>query len=104
MCERGRGSVPTGLVKKQEGKFSKWLAAQNIENFSAKYFDTNYMRRLHVLPGMTGLLQINDRNTNDFKVWFKHDIEYIENWNFYLDLKILLKTIPSLFNKSVQGK
>jgi len=69
-----------------------------------KYFDTNYMRRLNVLPGMTGLLQINDRNTNDFKVWFKHDIEYIENWNFYLDLKILLKTIPSLFNKNVQGK
>ena len=69
-----------------------------------KYFDTNYMRRLNVLPGMTGLLQINDRNTDDFKVWFKHDIEYIENWNFYLDLKILLKTIPSLFNKSVQGK
>ena len=54
--------------------------------------------------GMTGLLQINDRNTSDFKIWYQHDIDYIENWNLYLDLKILLKTLPSLFNKKVQGR
>ena len=39
-----------------------------------EYFDKNYMRRLNVLPGMTGLLQINDRNTNDFEIWYKYDI------------------------------
>ena len=43
-------------------------------------FDTNYMRRLNVLPGITGLLQINERNTSDFSIWYKYDIEYIENW------------------------
>ena len=67
-------------------------------------FDTNYMRRLNVMPGMTGLLQINERNADDFDTWFKYDVEYIENWTLYLDLKILLKTLPSLFNKKVQGK
>ena len=35
------------------------------------------MRILNVLPGMTGLLQINDRNTDDFDTWFKYDLEYI---------------------------
>ena len=69
-----------------------------------QHFKKGYMRRLNVLPGMTGLLQINDRNTDDFQVWFKNDMEYIENWNLYLDLKILIQTLPSLFNKKVQGK
>ena len=39
-----------------------------------KFFDSNYMRRLNVMPGMTGLLQINDRNANDFETWFKYEI------------------------------
>ena len=66
-------------------------------------FDENYMRRLNVLPGMTGLLQINDRNTDDFETWFKYDLEYIENWNLYLDLIIILKTIPSMFKRANSG-
>ena len=68
-----------------------------------KYFDTRYMRRLNVLPGITGLLQINDRNTKDFATWYKYDIEYIENWSLYLDLKIILKTPFSMFSKKIQG-
>ena len=62
------------------------------------------MRRLNVMPGMTGLLQINDRNTDDFDVWFKYDLEYIEKWSLYLDLIILIKTVPSLFQQKVQGR
>lgn len=68
-----------------------------------KLFDKNYMRRLNVLPGMTGLLQINDRNTDNFDTWFKYDLEYIENWNLYLDLIIILKTIPSMFKRANSG-
>jgi len=67
-------------------------------------FDKNYMRRLNVLPGMTGLLQINERNTDDFKIWYKYDIEYIENWTLYLDFKILLKTFKAVIEKSNAGK
>ena len=69
-----------------------------------EYFDKNYIRRLNVLPGMTGLLQINDRNTDDFDTWFKYDLQYIENWSLYLDLQIILKTIPSMFKRSTLGK
>ena len=68
-----------------------------------EYFDRNYMRRLNVLPGMTGLLQINDRNTDDFEIWYKYDIEYIENWSLYLDLKIILKTFSIVFKKKNTG-
>ena len=70
----------------------------------SEYFDKNYMRRLNVMPGMTGLLQINERNTDDFEIWYKYDIEYIENWNLYLDVKILFKTFGALKRKSTSGK
>ena len=66
-------------------------------------FDTNYMRRLNVLPGITGLLQINDRNTSEFETWYKYDMEYIENWSLYLDLKIILLTPFSMFSKKIKG-
>ena len=70
----------------------------------SEYFNKNYMRRLNVLPGMTGLLQINERNTDDFEVWYKYDIEYIENWNLYLDIKILFKTFSALKRNDISGK
>ena len=66
-------------------------------------FDTNYMRRLNVLPGITGLLQINERNTSEFEIWYKYDMEYIENWSLYLDLKIIILTPFSIFSKKIKG-
>ncbi len=66
-------------------------------------FETRYMRRLNVLPGITGLLQINERNTSEFETWYKYDIEYIDNWSIYMDLKIILKTPFSIFSKKIRG-
>ena len=66
-------------------------------------FETRYMRRLNVLPGITGLLQINERNTSKFETWYKYDIEYIDNWSIYMDLKIILKTPFSIFSKKIRG-
>ena len=66
-------------------------------------FNTNYMRRLNVLPGITGLLQINERNTSEFETWYKYDMEYIENWSLYLDLKIILLTPFAIFSKKIKG-
>ena len=68
------------------------------------YFDQHYLRRLNVLPGITGLLQINERNTDDFETWFKYDLQYIENWNLLLDLKIIIKTPFSIFKSKISGK
>ncbi len=52
-------------------------------------------RRLSVSPGLTCLWQISGRNEiKNFQDWVKLDLLYIDNWSLWLDLKILLKTIP----------
>ena len=48
--------------------------------------------RLSVIPGITGLLQIKARETEDFNMWFKYDKLYIDSWSIWLDLKIILQT------------
>ena len=70
----------------------------------SKYFNDKYLRRLNVLPGITGLLQINNRNTDDFDIWYKYDLEYLENWSIGLDLEIMIKTPFSLFKRETLGK
>jgi len=54
-------------------------------------------RKLSIKPGITCLWQVSGRNDiNDFDEWVKLDLEYIDNWSLWLDLKILLKTIPAV--------
>ncbi len=72
-------------------------------NEDTQLFNQSYMRRLNVMPGITGLLQINDRNTSDFERWYKYDMEYIENWSLFLDIKIILKTPYSLLTNKSKG-
>lgn len=57
------------------------------------YFDW-YLPRLSVLPGITGLAQINGRSSIPFPEIVRWDLRYIEQRSFRLDLKILLKTLP----------
>ena len=53
----------------------------------------NYQKRRHeVKPGITGLAQIKGRNSTDWNTRFKYDIYYVDNINFFLDLKILVLT------------
>ncbi len=60
-----------------------------------RFDDLAHRRRLSVKPGLTCLWQIRGRNeVRDFQEWVKLDLEYIDNWSFWLDIKILLKTIP----------
>lgn len=66
-------------------------------------FNENYMRRLNVLPGITGLLQINERNSSEFETWYKYDMEYIDNWSLYKDLEIIIKTPLSIFRSKIKG-
>jgi exopolysaccharide biosynthesis polyprenyl glycosylphosphotransferase len=60
-----------------------------------RFDDFAHRRRLSVKPGLTCLWQISGRNNvNDFKDWVRLDLEYIDNWSLWLDLKILCRTIP----------
>ncbi len=56
-----------------------------------------HRRRLSVKPGLTCLWQISGRNQiSNFKDWVRLDLEYIDNWSLWLDLKILIRTIPAV--------
>jgi exopolysaccharide biosynthesis polyprenyl glycosylphosphotransferase len=55
-----------------------------------------FRKRLSVKPGITCIWQISGRNNVSFERWMEMDHEYIENWTVWLDLQILLKTIPAV--------
>jgi exopolysaccharide biosynthesis polyprenyl glycosylphosphotransferase len=64
-------------------------------------FDHGVQRkRFSVQPGLTCIWQISGRSNLPFEKWLELDLEYIENWNFWLDLKILLKTLPAVVKSS----
>jgi len=51
-------------------------------------------RRFSIRPGITCLWQINGRNSIPFDKWMELDLQYIDQWSLWLDLKILAKTVP----------
>jgi exopolysaccharide biosynthesis polyprenyl glycosylphosphotransferase len=59
-------------------------------------YTIEHLRRLDVKPGMTGLWQVIARSDPSFETNMKLDMQYIENWSLRMDLRILLKTIPSV--------
>lgn len=60
-----------------------------------RFDDPAHRRRLSVRPGLTCLWQISGRNNlRDFQEWVRLDLEYIDNWSLWLDLKILARTLP----------
>ena len=65
----------------------------------AKYFTKHQMRRLEVLPGITGLAQCSGRNNLGIIERIDIDVEYVENMSLFLDIYIVLKTIKSVLKK-----
>jgi lipopolysaccharide/colanic/teichoic acid biosynthesis glycosyltransferase len=53
-------------------------------------------RRLNTTPGITGLWQVSGRSEVAFPEMVELDVQYIQSQSFWLDLKILLKTIPAV--------
>jgi lipopolysaccharide/colanic/teichoic acid biosynthesis glycosyltransferase len=65
---------------------SEWVAFEDWQR-----------RKLSVKPGITCLWQVKGRSDiTDFDEWVKLDLEYIDTWSLWLDLKILLLTIPAV--------
>lgn len=71
------------------------LPVRDVEKFQTRHFI-----RQEVLPGITGLWQVSGRSDIDnFEDGVKLDILYIENWSFWLDITILLKTVQVVLQK-----
>jgi exopolysaccharide biosynthesis polyprenyl glycosylphosphotransferase len=66
--------------------------------YEVKDFEKSaYRRRLSVKPGITCTWQAGGRNEiTNFEEWVEMDLAYIDNWSLWLDLKIVLKTIPAV--------
>lgn len=56
-------------------------------------YDLAHLRRLDVLPGVTGLWQVEARHDPSFDSYISLDTAYVENWTVWLDIKILLRTV-----------
>jgi len=59
-----------------------------------------HRRRFSVRPGITCLWQVNGRSSVPFEKWMELDMEYIDKWSLWLDLEILVKTIPAVLKGS----
>ena len=64
-----------------------------IVNKEKKKYGKNFKQILSVKPGITGLWQVSGRNNLTYKTRVKLDLNYIENYNFLMDIRILIRTI-----------
>jgi exopolysaccharide biosynthesis polyprenyl glycosylphosphotransferase len=60
-------------------------------------YKLSHLRRLDVTPGITGLWQVQARQDPSFDSYISLDVTYIENWSFWLDFQIILRTIGVVF-------
>jgi lipopolysaccharide/colanic/teichoic acid biosynthesis glycosyltransferase len=67
-----------------------------------KQYEKYQLRRLSMKPGITCIWQVSGRNSISFKEWMQMDLDYIDNWSVWLDMKIILKTITVVFKANGQ--
>jgi exopolysaccharide biosynthesis polyprenyl glycosylphosphotransferase len=64
--------------------------------YEVEEYDIRHRKRLDMKPGITGLWQVSGRNRLTFEEMVQIDLYYIENWSLWLDLKIILLTLPAV--------
>ena len=59
-----------------------------------------HRRRLSMKPGITCIWQVSGRNNIKFEDWMKLDLQYIDRWSLWLDLRIMVQTIQVIFKQT----
>jgi exopolysaccharide biosynthesis polyprenyl glycosylphosphotransferase len=72
------------------------LPVRDYEGFSEDW----QRRRFSIRPGITCLWQVNGRSSISFEQWMRLDLQYIDEWSLWLDLKILARTVPAVLKGS----
>ena len=72
------------------------LPVRDYEGFNEDW----QRRRFSVRPGITCLWQVNGRSAISFEKWMQLDLQYIDEWSLWLDLKILARTVPAVLKGS----
>ncbi len=75
------------------------LPVRDVDGFGKDW----QRRRFSVRPGITCLWQVNGRSDIPFENWMELDIQYIDQWSLWLDVKILAQTIPAVLRGSGAG-
>lgn len=66
-----------------------------------EHYKSHHKRRLSMKPGITGLWQVSGRNKiEDFEDVVRLDVQYIDQWSFWMDIRILLRTIAVVISRS----
>lgn len=68
------------------------------------YYEENEKLRHAVRPGLTGLAQVNGRNSVTWEERFNHDLYYVSNVSFLMDIKIIVKTIQVIVSRKDIGE
>jgi lipopolysaccharide/colanic/teichoic acid biosynthesis glycosyltransferase len=68
------------------------LPVRDYQGFSQDW----QRRRFSIRPGLTCLWQINGRSSIPFDKWMQLDLQYIDKWSLWLDVEILIRTIPAV--------
>lgn len=89
------------LVNVLKGEMSLVGPRPPVPHHPYKYEDYSdfQKRRFELKPGMTGLAQVTVRNSVPWEGRIPVDVEYVENFNVFLDIKILLKTIWKIIDR-----
>lgn len=115
----GSRILPDGTYKKGIGNFIRGWSIDEFPQFfnvlkgdislvgtrpplvsEVEQYELRHCTRLAMKPGITGMWQISGRSSiTDFDEVVKLDREYIENWNFGKDLRILWKTVGAVLKK-----
>jgi lipopolysaccharide/colanic/teichoic acid biosynthesis glycosyltransferase len=72
------------------------LPVRDYDGFSEDW----QRRRFSIRPGITCLWQVNGRSSISFEQWMRLDLQYIDEWSLWLDLKILARTVPAVLKGS----
>jgi lipopolysaccharide/colanic/teichoic acid biosynthesis glycosyltransferase len=85
-----------GLLNVIKGDMSLVGPRPLLVEYLPLYSDVESQRH-NVRPGITGWAQVNGRNTVSWGQRFSYDVWYVENHNFWLDIKILILTVKKVF-------
>jgi lipopolysaccharide/colanic/teichoic acid biosynthesis glycosyltransferase len=69
-----------------------------VPPYEVALYEEAHYQRLATLPGITGMWQVRGRSRVPFEQMIRMDIEYVQKASLWLDLKILLLTIPAVIS------
>jgi sugar transferase EpsL len=76
-----------------------WVGPRPLLMQYLERYTPEQMRRHDVLPGVTGWAQVNGRNVLSWQEKFRLDVWYVDHWNFWLDIRILLMSVGKVIRR-----